>query len=130
MSSQGFVIARVYTSDAYLPLRNAPVTFTQVLPDQSEKLLAVRLTDQSGLTSPILIDTPDLSQSLTPGASLPPYAIIRIRVEYPGYSSLLVEGVQVFPGVETVQSLQLRPLSMAQFQSDTPTIYHPSHQNL
>lgn len=130
MSSQGSVIARVYTSDAYLPLRNAPVTFTQQMPDQSEKLLAVRLTDQSGLTAPVFIDTPDLSQSLTPGASSPPYTVIRIRVEYPGYSSLLVEGVQIFSGIETIQSLQLRPLSLAQFQSNVPTVYHPAYQNL
>lgn len=130
LSSQGSVITRVYTSDAYLPLSNAAVMFSQLLPNQSEKLLAVRITDQSGLTSPVLVDTPDLSQSLSPGAALPPYSTILIRVEYPGYSSLLVEGVQIFPGVETVQNLQLRPLSLDQFQASTPTTYYPTRQDL
>ena len=113
MSSQGSVIARVYTSDAYLPLANVPVTFTKVAPDGKRTLLAVRMTDSSGLTAPIYVDTPDPAASLTPGAALQPYATVNISASYPHYNSLTAEGVQIFPGVETIQGLQLRPVSAA-----------------
>lgn len=129
MASQGSVIARVYTSDAYLPLRNVPVVFSQTLPDGTKTVLAIRYTDLSGLTQPLLVQTPDTSDSLKPGAVLRPYATVDIQVEYPGYGGILAEGVQVFPGVETIQGLQLRPLPITSVQ-DGGTIYPGSSQNL
>lgn len=109
MASQGSVIARVYTSDAFIPLRGVPVTFTLVLPDGSRQLLAVRRTDSSGLTEPLSIETPDASESLTPGVSVRPYATVDISADAPGYGTFEARGVQIFPGVETIQGLQLRP---------------------
>ena len=103
------MIARVYTSDAYIPLRGVPVTFTLVLPDSSRQLLAVKRTDSSGLTEPVLIDTPDVSESLTPGLSARPYATVDISADASGYGTFEAKSVQIFPGVETVQELQLRP---------------------
>ena len=129
MASQGSVIARVYTSDAYLPLRNVPVVFSQTLPDGTKTVLAIRYTDTSGLTAPLAVETPDTSDSLTPGSVLRPYATVDIQVEYPGYGGILAEGVQVFPGVETIQGLQLRPLPVTSVQNGG-TIYPGSSQNL
>ena len=34
--------------------------------------------------------------------------------EHPGYAMLLVEGVQIFQGVETLQSMELEPLNEGQ----------------
>ena len=129
MASQGSVIARVYTSNAYLPLPNAAVTFTQVLDDGNRKLLAIRRTDSSGLTAPVFLETPDTDQSLTPGATIRPYATVDIQVEVPGYGGKLAEGVQVFPGVETIQGLQLRPLPVTSYQTGQTTV-PGSQQNL
>lgn len=130
MASQGTVIARVYTSDAFLPLANVPVTFTQVQPDGTRKLLAVRLTNSSGLTAPLAVATPDVSGSLTPGSVLKPYATIDISVNHPGYGSILAEGVQVFPGVETIQGLKLLPLPTLPSEADTSVLFPGSTQNL
>ena len=129
MASQGSVIARVYTSDAYLPLRDVPVIFTQIQPNGERTVLAIRYTDTSGLTAPVSIQTPDTSDSLTPGAALRPYGSVDIQVEYPGYGGILAEGVQVFPGVETIQGLQLRPLPATSIE-DGGTKYPGSSQNL
>ena len=129
MASQGSVIARVYTSDAYLPLRDVPVVFTQVQPNGDRSVLAIRYTDTSGLTAPLYIQTPDSSDSLTPGAALQPYASVDIQVEYPGYGGILAEGVQIFPGVETIQGLQLRPLPVTSIEGGG-TKYPGSSQNL
>ena len=122
------MIARVYTSDAYIPLRGVPVTFTLVLPDGSRQLLAVNRTDSSGLTEPVFIDTPDVSESLTPGVSARPYAAVDISADAPGYGTFEAKGVQIFPGVETVQGLQLRPRPISP-GSYNETVEGPS-QNL
>ena len=110
LASQGSVLARVYTSDAFLPLANVPVLFTKALPDGKKTVLAIRYTDSSGLTAPVFAETPDLANSLTPNTALQPYATIDIQVEYPGYNGVLAQGVQIFSGQETIQGLQLRPL--------------------
>ena len=130
MASQGTVIARVYTSDAFLPLANVPVTFTQLQPDGSRKLLAVRLTNSSGITAPLPVETPDASESLSPGLMEKPYAVVNISVEYPGYGGVLAEGVQVFPGVETIQALQLVPLPSLPGEQDLSVLFPGSSQNL
>ena len=75
------------------------------------KLLAVRMTNSSGLTEPYYIETPDTIQSQSPGSTIRPYALINISVSYPGYNAITAEGVQIFPGVETIQGMQLRPVA-------------------
>lgn len=129
LSSQGSVIARVYTSDAYIPLPDAPVIFSAVRSDGTNELLAIRNTNTSGLTAPVYVDTPDTNQSLSPGLSLKPYATIQIQASYPGYRSILADGVQIFPGVETIQGLQLQPVTPAQAEEPT-TVLPQNEQNL
>ena len=103
MASQGTVIVRAYASDAQLPLERVPVTFT----DENGGVLDVRLTDSSGMTQPLAVTTPDVSQSQRPGAIRKPYTIIDIRLDQPGFQSVLLENVQIFPGVQTVQTVQM-----------------------
>lgn len=113
MDSFGTVRARVYTSNAYIPLPDAPVSFLQQSSDGTAALLAFRYTDRSGLTPPVTVSTPDAAQSQIPGAAGPPYAVLDILVSYPGYRSVREEAVQVFPGIETIQDIQLQPLGIA-----------------
>ena len=128
MPSQGSVIARVYTSDAYLPLFNVPVVFRNFSPDGRGELLAIRMTNSSGLTEPLYVETPDVEQSLSPNSTPRPYASISISASAPGYNAISAEGVQIFPGVQTVQSLQLRPVSPPDHSLGTTVIEPP--QNL
>ena len=121
LSAQGSVIVRVFTSDAYIPIPNAPVVFTQVKPNGTQSLLAVRLTDLSGLTSAVMIDTPNESQSQTPGLSANPYALLNITVSYPGYQSVLAEDVEVFSGVETIQNIRMIPETASEFGTFLPS---------
>lgn len=114
MSAQGSIIARVYTSDAYLPLPGAPVTYTQQDDTGGQVLLAIRYTNSSGLTAPLYLDTPDAAQSQFPGGIAQPYAAVNLSVSFPGYSSLFVSDVQIFPGIETIQGLQLTPVTATQ----------------
>ena len=128
LTSSGSIITRVYTSDAYIPLRDVPVIYTQTSADGKRKLLAIRMTDSSGLTEPYFVETPDTASSLTPQNTLRPYSIINISVSPPGYSAVTAENVQIFPGVETIQGFQLRPLPAT--ERDPITIYPEPPQDL
>ena len=126
MSSQGSVIARVYTSNAYIPLQNAPVTFLQAREDSRDQLLAFRYTNSSGLTDPIYVTTPDAAQSQSPGLSATPFTVVDILVSYPGFQSVRAEGVQIFPNIETIQDIQLQPESG--INTEEPQIIRPQPQ--
>ena len=114
MTSTGKLRVRVYTSQAELPLEGATVVVTQQNRDGKYRLLSVQATDSSGLIEPVEIPTPALGESTHPGSSVPPYAVCDVWAEHPGYAMLLVEGVQIFQGVETLQSMELEPLNEGQ----------------
>jgi len=116
MTGTGYLTVRISTSDAELPIQDATVTVTQDTPG-GVKLLAVRITDRSGVVPNIAIVTPALSESLSPGGPIP-YAVVDVTVDRPGYDRALVENVQLFPGIQSQQDITLVP------QSRTPEVFN------
>lgn len=114
VKGKGKLVVRVYTSQAELPVEDATVVVTQKSPNGKYKLLSVQATDSSGTTQPITIPTPLLGESTHPGAQVPPFAVCDVWAEHPGYAMMLVEGVQIFDGVETLQDIELEPLTEGQ----------------
>ena len=102
----GYITARVYTSDAKIPVRGA--TFTVVSADGANTLLGIRFTDENGKTELISVETPDASLSLTPG-NKNPFTLVNVRVDHPDYKSYNVLGVQVFAGQISVIDAELLP---------------------
>ena len=125
---RGSIVTRVYTSDAYLPLREVPVVYTKNEENGAQKLLSIQITDSSGLTAPFYIETPDLSKSLSPNETTRPYELINIFVSYPGYNAATAEGVQIFPDTQTIQGFQLSPVPPAEHTSSET--YRESSQDL
>ena len=111
MNGKGTLTVRVYISRAKLPLSDATVVVTQRSEGGKYQLLSVQATDRSGSTRPVDIPTPLLEDSIQPGHGTPPYAVCDVWAEHPGYAMLLVEGVQIFDGVDTLQEMELSPLS-------------------
>ncbi len=111
MTGTGYLTVRISTSDAELPIQDATVTVTQNTPG-GVKLLAVRITDRSGVVPNIAIVTPELDESLSPGGPIP-YAVVDVTVDRPGYDRALVENVQLFPGIQSQQDISLVPQSRA-----------------
>lgn len=116
MASIGYLIARVFTSSAQLPIENAAVAVTRST-SEGTRQIATRLTDESGRTPRIGIPTPEVAGSLEPGTSAP-YAQVDMTVEFPGYERVRIEGVQIFPGVITDQDVELLPLE------ELPEVYN------
>lgn len=104
----GTIIFRTYTSDAWIPIEGATVAVQQQ--DTPGKLLGLRVTNSSGETEPLVIETPDESLSQAPESVIRPWAGIRVLVEHPAFEKVILDGVQVFPNITTVQSVQLIPL--------------------
>lgn len=127
MASMGYLTARIYTSSAQLPVRDATVAVTQTTATGT-KQLATRVTDQSGKITPIPIPTPERQESLQPGTAAP-YSAVSLTVEYPGYERVLIQGVQVFPGILTEQEVELLPLEeLPQVYNMTELIEIPSQE--
>ena len=113
MQATGILSVRVFTSRAQIPLEGATVVVAEPGEEGKWKLLSIQSTDSSGLISPVTVDAPTLGESTSPGG-LPgpglPYAQCDVWAEQPGYAMLRVNGVQIFPGVETLQNMELIPL--------------------
>lgn len=110
MSDTGKLVVRVFASRAKLPIQGATVLVTRPAPDGRQELLSVQITDSSGLTRPIEITTPAAGDSTAPNDQCP-CTRCEVWAEHPGYAMLQVRGTQIFPGVKTIQSMELIPLS-------------------
>ena len=108
MPNNGFLRVRVYTSVAQLPIEDATVTVTQP-GDRGTRLLATRITDESGLIPPLTVSTPPVSESQAAGTPKP-YTTVDIIVDHPDYERVLIENAQIFPGIISEQNIPLIPI--------------------
>lgn len=108
MQQTGTLTFRVFTSDADLPVEGATVLIRQQ--EAPGKLLGVRITGSSGETDPLVVDTPGLHLSQSPENTIRPWTGLNVIVEHPDYERVTLQGLQIFPGIETVQTIRLLPL--------------------
>ena len=129
MPSQGFLVARVFTSDANIPVEDATVTVTQKSPEGLTELLAVWITDESGKTQPLTVPTPALEESLAPSRGQP-FSLVDVTAEHPLYERIIVNDVQIFPDTLYTQNFQLIPLDEAPEIWNQTEIFDIPPQNL
>ena len=112
MEKTGRLSVRVYTSQAEIPLQGATVVVTGRGKDGRNQLISVQVTDRSGLIQPVEIAAPPPADSTSPqeAGKQAPFSLCSVWAEHPGYAMLQAAGVQIFPGVETVQDMMLIPL--------------------
>lgn len=80
--------------------------------DERGDVIAMRLTNRSGeLDTPIPIQVPELSAGQSPGTGVIPYTVVGLFARIRNYEGIEAESIQVFPGIVTVQNLELIPLS-------------------
>lgn len=108
LSAQGLIQVHVYTSRANTPLPDVSVSISQKYPDGQKNLISMQTTDTSGNTKPVLITTPNLSDSQTPGNGTP-FAVVDIAVDLPLFERVVIDDVQVFPNTLSIQDIQLQP---------------------
>lgn len=109
MASTGTIITRSFTSRGQLPLENVTVSILRQSEGALPQLINVQISDRSGNTLPVTVPTPDLINSQGPNRPTP-YALFDIWAELPGYQLLVIQNIQVFPGISSIQNLPLVPL--------------------
>lgn len=116
MQTTGTLVVRVYTSQAQIPVEGATVVVTAPGKGGRLRLLSLQVTDRSGMARAIEIGAPAPGESTSPNeAGGPsPFSVCDVWAEHPNYAMLRVEGVQIFPGVETIQDMELMPLMEGQ----------------
>lgn len=108
MPNNGFLRARVYTSAAQLPVEDATVSVIRS-GAKGSRLLATRITDESGLIPILTFPTPPLSESQASGTPAP-FTVVDIIIDHPDYERVLIENAQIFPDVISEQNVSLIPI--------------------
>lgn len=110
--AKGGMIVNVTTLYRLYPVANALVTvFTGSMNDMN--VVETDNTDESGQTRRFILDAPQKSVSEIPGDQIGSYANYNILVQADGYADTVNMGVRVFPGVTSVQGVDMVLLSAA-----------------
>ena len=125
MPAFGYIQAKAYTSRAQLPVEDAAISVV----DENGRLLGLRTTNSSGLTTPIRLEVPEAAQSQSPGNARP-FVTVNLYARAEDYEQVLVRGVQVFPDTVTTQDLQFIPLSEFPGSRSQVAIFDTPPQNL
>ena len=127
MSSNGYITARAYMSYAQIPLEDVAVVVTA----QDGTAIAMRLTNRSGLTEPIPIPTPDREESERPEDSgQQPFTDVTVYAFKTDFEQIAARNIQIFPGITTVQDLEMVPLSELPDRWDEKILFNTPPQNL
>lgn len=110
MPETGSICVRVYTSQAQMPVEGATVVITHRSRSGKMELLSIQATNNSGNIKSVTVPTPPRADSTQPFCQEPPFTRCDIWVEHPGYDLTVIEGVQIFPGVESVLQVDLNPV--------------------
>lgn len=132
MDTIGWLDVRVYTSQAQLPVPGATVAVTQKGRSGRYRLLSLQVTNSSGNIKTVAVETPASIESTEPedNDAIPAFATCEVWAEYPGFVRLMVEGVQIFPGVTTFQGMELSPAPAGESGLDETEIQNTPDQNL
>ncbi|MEG2770602.1 MAG: hypothetical protein RR902_07255, partial [Oscillospiraceae bacterium] len=73
----------------------------------TDKLLVSYQTDDTGFSPPVSLAAPPRELSLDEANTRMPYAIYNLSAELDGYKQILISGVQVFEGENSLLELSL-----------------------
>ena len=105
MDDYGFIRVTVRTAGGAVPVERAIVT----VKDGGENLLAVFFTDESGNTPTLKVAAPPKANSEIPNSDGAAFYVYNIDTDKAGYGGVRNIGVPVFPGVTSVQPVELTP---------------------
>lgn len=120
---QGTLFIKLSSANGAFPVPGS-VTVSQTV--DGERIFELTLeTDADGLAPIVTLNTPDRSISLDPSSTELPYAAYDVEASAAGYAPVLIEGVQVYSGVEAYLPISMVPVFSAgdmtpnAFSSDT-----------
>ena len=121
----GRLVIRVSAASGAVPVSGATVIIRSAQSDPPVTVLAALTTDESGLTEPILVVTPPISESLSPGGRQP-FAEISTEVSASGYLTSSNINIPIYPGITSIQPVTLIPLPDSEIgtQPSSDVVFH------
>lgn len=108
MPDSGQIRIRTYASRAILPLEDSTVAI-ETESGGKTSLLALRQTDESGLTPYITVETPSAENSQVPDQARG-WTNVTVIVSHPEFRRVIIRNVQIFPGIVSQQAVEMVPL--------------------
>ena len=109
----GKLVVRVSAASGAVPVPNATVIVRSAENGIPSQVLGVLTTDESGITFPLSVATPPLSESLTPGGNRP-FSEISAEITADGYFTSVNINIPIYPGITSIQPVALIPLPDSQ----------------
>ena len=110
LNSEGKLRIRAYTAGGALPVKNAMVKIRGA-EEENRQVAYTLITDSDGLTPEITVPAPPIEYSLSPAPSEAPYSVYDVEISAPGYYTKRISGLTVFPGVNSIQLVNMIPIS-------------------
>lgn len=104
--SKGNIVVQISSNNAALPVNNCKV-IVRKNSDKSKVFEEVLNADDSGKTDKIQVEAPEVELSEKPISNGIPYGVYDIEVDADGYITSIVEGVQVFSGITSLQRVDM-----------------------
>ena len=104
----GNLVVQVTAASGAVPIAGARV-IVRAEENGIIRTLGTFLTDESGITAPLAVPTPSVSESLAPGGKIP-YSEISAEISADGYFSAVNLHIPIYPGITSIQPVALIPL--------------------
>ena len=104
----GNLVVQVTAASGAVPIAGARV-IVRAEENGIIRTLGAFLTDESGITAPLAVPTPSVSESLAPGGKIP-YSEISAEISADGYFSAVNLHIPIYPGITSIQPVALIPL--------------------
>jgi hypothetical protein len=106
----GNLTVRAYTAGGGLPVEGAVVRIRGA-EELNRDIYYELITDESGNTKIVSLPAPSEAYSLTPNNTPLPYSLYELEIEKQGYYDKRINGVTVFSNVNSLQLVNMIPLS-------------------
>ena len=120
--SIGYLILNTTAAQRIIPVTNTLITITDNSGEQKF------MTDESGKTPSLEIETPDISLSEAPSPEAIPFSVVDVKAEKEGFFTTEIKEVQIFP--ERVTTLYINMVPVPEFGINRPLMVNTPPQNL
>lgn len=117
--SEGTLIVQTTSGSLSVPVPGVTVIVRMARENGNSDILRVLVTNESGRTAPIRIETPSAAESLTPSGTKP-YTEISAEILAPGYYDTVITGIPVYPGITSLQPVRMIPRPERENAAGTP----------
>ena len=119
MADYGTLLVRTTTASGAYPVSDVNVNITGVSEIGKGTKISV-LTNETGITQPILLPAPPRSQSLSPDSDGEAYTKYDVEIYKEGYYRKKLFDVAIFPGIVSVLPVNMIPVTPYNQEENKP----------